>query len=152
MELFVIPKGSKFLVQDTKGRLIYTIKKKGFSGKLQLYDASNYELYTMVSDFSEKHPSFQILLNDKLYLWAKCKSRFLDPSLVAEGETGKYLMKSQDREHFDFFKDDVPCGNITIQQMPNGDTQFHMEIDDKSFDDALPLFTLCIDYSFVKYK
>ena len=33
MVLYIIPKGSKYNVQDEKGRIIYTIKKKGFGGK-----------------------------------------------------------------------------------------------------------------------
>ena len=152
MVLYIIPKGSKYTVQDEKGRIIYTIKKKGFGGKLQLFDASGYEMYTMTSDFSEKHPSFHILLDDKPYIMVKCKSRFLDPSLMGQGNMGMYWLKSQDRIRFDMTRNDVYIGSIRAQSMPKGDVQFEMKINDKEFDDALPFFAVCIDFSFYKYK
>lgn len=152
MVLYIIPKGSKYNVQDEKGRIIYTIKKKGFGGKMQLFDASGYEMYTMTSDFSQKHPSFDILLDGNLYIMVKCKSRFLDPSIVGQGNMGTYWLKSQDRMRFELTKDDVNIGSILSQPMPKGDVQFEMTINDKEFDDALVLFAVCIDFSFYKYK
>ena len=152
MVLYIIPKGRKYNVQDEKGRIIYTIKKKGFGGKMQLFDASGYEMYTMTSDFSQKHPSFDILLDGKPYIMVKCKSRFLDPSIVGQGNMGTYWLKSQDRMRFELTKDDVNIGSILSQPMPKGDVQFEMTINDKEFDDALVLFAVCIDFSFYKYK
>ena len=152
MVLYIIPKGSKYDVQDEKGRIIYTIKKKGFGGKMQLFDASGYEMYTMTSDFSQKHPSFDILLDGNPYIMVKCKSRFLDPSIVGLGNMGTYWLKSQDRMRFELTKDDVNIGSILSQPMPKGDEQYEMTIIDKEFDDALVLFAVCIDFSFYKYK
>ena len=152
MVLYIIPKGSKYNVQDEKGRIIYTIKKKGFGGKMQLFDASGYEMYTMTSDFSQKHPSFDILLDGNPYIMVKCKSRFLDPSIVGQGNMGTYWLKSQDRMQFELTMDDVNIGSILSQPMPKGDVQFEMTINDKEFDDALVLFAVCIDFSFYKYK
>ena len=152
MVLYIIPKGSKYNVQDEKGRIIYTIKKKGFGGKMQLFDASGYEMYTMTSDFSQKHPSFDILLDGNPYIMVKFKSRFLDPSIVGQGNMGTYWLKSQDRMRFELTKDDVNIGSILSQPMPKGDVQFEMTINDKEFDDALVLFAVCIDFSFYKYK
>lgn len=152
MVLYIIPKGSKYNVQDEKGRIIYTIKKKGFGGKMQLFDASGYEMYTITSDFSQKHPSFDILLDGNPYIMVKCKSRFLDPSIVGQGNMGTYWLKSQDRMQFELTKDDVNIGSILSQPMPKGDVQFEMTINDKEFDDALVLFAVCIDFSFYKYK
>lgn len=120
MVLYIIPKGSKYNVQDEKGRIIYTIKKKGFGGKMQLFDASGYEMYTMTSDFSQKHPSFDILLDGNPYIMVKCKSRFLDPSIVGQGNMGTYWLKSQDRMRFELTKDDVNIGSILSQPMPKG--------------------------------
>ena len=131
MVLYIIPKGSKYNVQDEKGRIIYTIKKKGFGGKMQLFDASGYEMYTMTSDFSQKHPSFDVLLDGNPYIMAKCKSRFLDPSIVGQGNMGTYWLKSQDRMRFELTKDDVNIGSILSQPMPKGDVQFEMTINDK---------------------
>lgn len=152
MVLYIIPKGSKYNVQDEKGRIIYTIKKKDFGGKMQLFDASGYEMYTMTSDFSQKHPSFDILLDGNPYIMVKCKPRFLDPSIVGQGNMGTYWLKSQDRMRFELTKDDVNIGSILSQPMPKGDVQFEMTINDKEFDDALVLFAVCIDFSFYKYK
>ena len=152
MVLYIIPKGSKYNVQDEKGRIIYTIKKKGIGGKMQQKNASGYEMYTMTSDFSQKHPSFDILLDGNPYIMVKCKSRFLDPSIVGQGNMGTYWLKSQDRMRFELTKDDVNIGSILSQPMPKGDVQFEMTINDKEFDDALVLFAVCIDFSFYKYK
>lgn len=119
---------------------------------MQLFDASGYEMYTMTSDFSQKHPSFDILLDGNPYIMVKCKSRFLDPSIVGQGNMGTYWLKSQDRMRFELTKDDVNIGSILSQPMPKGDVQFEMTINDKEFDDALVLFAVCIDFSFYKYK
>lgn len=140
------------MVQDAKGRLIYTIKKKGFGGKFLLYDASGYELYTMTCDFKEHHPIFEFLLNDEVYMHVKCASRFVDPSIVAEGENDHYLLKSQDRLEFEIFKEKASVGTLKTQQMPNGDAQYALDIQDAAFDDVVPLFALCVDLSFAKYK
>lgn len=54
MELFLVPKGSKFIVEDKKNRLLYTVKKKAFGGKFLLLDASGYETLFLCSDCSGK--------------------------------------------------------------------------------------------------
>ena len=82
----------------------------------------------------------------------KCKARFLDPSIVGQGNMGTYWLKSQDRMRFELTMDDVNIGSILSQPMPKGDVQFEMTINDKEFDDALVLFAVCIDFSFYKYK
>ena len=62
MELNIASKGSKYLVQDKKARLLYTVKKKGFgTGQYNLMDASNYILYTLVQLTGDKKPSFSII-------------------------------------------------------------------------------------------
>lgn len=152
MELFVIPKGSKYLVQDNKGRIIYTIKKKGFGYKYIIHDASDYALFTMVGDFSDRHPVYDITLNGNLYLWVKCQSRFLEPSILAKGNDGDLLLRTEDKLTFQITKDGENVGSIVTQKMPNGDAQYAFNISDKVFDDALPLLALCVDSSFTNYK
>ena len=44
MELLIINKASKYLVQDKKGRMLYTVRRKSFSQQYNLMDASNYNL------------------------------------------------------------------------------------------------------------
>ena len=68
MELFVIPKGSKFLVQDKKERELYTVKKKTFGNKYLLLDASGYALYSITQIKEGKKPEFQVDLNEEIFM------------------------------------------------------------------------------------
>ena len=69
MEFQVVGKGGKYTVQDKTGRLIYSIKKKGFGARYNLMDASNYNLYTLVQTGDSKRPFFTIILNDNVFMY-----------------------------------------------------------------------------------
>ncbi len=154
MELNIVPKGSKFLVQDSAGRLAYTIKKKGFGYKYVIYDASNYALYTMSGDFTEKHPIYMVThdSNADPVLWIKCKSRFLEPSMIIINADCEYLLKSEDKINFILWKEKEQVGSMTVNKMPNGDVQYSFTVSDKEFDDAWPFVALCVDSSIISYK
>lgn len=154
MELFVIPKGSgKYTVTDKKDRKIYSVtkaKKKLFGGNpiTTLHDASGYALYTQQRTAAGKKPAFRVDFNDEPFMTLACKSVYLDPSLICEGQGMKWEIKSKDRMNFEIFKDGKKVGKMETQRQTNNEAKFYIEIDDKVFDDYIPLFAVCADKSF----
>ena len=149
MELNIASKGSKYLVQDKKARLLYTVKKKGFgTGQYNLMDASNYILYTLVQLTGDKKPSFSIILNDEVFLNVECKSMFLDPTITAEGNGMSYKLASKDRKNFDIILNDATVGHIKTKSAISGDLQYDLDIENTAFDDYIPLFAVAIDKAF----
>lgn len=149
MEMLVIPKGnSKYIVQDKKSRLLYTVKKKGFGGRYNLQDASDYNLYTLLQLEEARKPAFTIVLNDEKFLSLTCKSLFLDPTIVAEGKDMNFSIESKDRKDFKIVKNGVAVGGIKTVQMMSGDLQYEIEIENVAFDDYIPLFAIALDKAF----
>lgn len=148
MELLVIPKGNKYSVEDKSHRVIYNVKKKGFSQRFNLFDTSNYILYTLVQDGDDRKPTFTILLNDSVFLKMECKSLFLDPTLTAEGKDMKYAIASKERRNFNIIFNDNKVGTIASKQTMAGEAHYDIEIENKAFDDYIPLFAVAIDRVF----
>lgn len=149
MELLLMPKGSnKYVVEDKKQRLIYSIKKKGFGQKYNLIDTSNYVLYTIVQTGDDKKPAFSIILNDVTFLKMECKSLFLDPTITADGKNMKFALVSKDRHNFDILSDGEKVGLIKTKITVSGELHYDIEIDNKFFDDYIPLFAVAIDKTF----
>ncbi len=153
MELFLVPKGSKFIVQDKKKRLLYTVKKKAFGGKFLLLDASGYELYSFINTIQGKKPEFNIILNDKIFMTIKCLSVFLDPSIEFNYQEDKfkdikYTLKSSDRKNFTLLRNNEEVGSVrTIVDMDK-DLCYEISIEDQFFDDYIPLFALAVERAF----
>ena len=153
MELFLVPKGSKFIVQDKKKRLLYTVKKKAFGGKFLLLDASGYELYSFINTVQGKKPEFNIILNDKIFMTIKCLSVFLDPSIEFDYQEDKfkdikYTLKSSDRKNFTLLRNNEEVGSVrTIVDMDK-DLCYEISIEDQFFDDYIPLFALAVERTF----
>ena len=155
MELLISFKGGKYIVQDkAQGRQIYTIKKKGFgAGKYVLMDPSNYQLYSMTQFVTEQKPTFVISHNDNSILHLNCKSLFLDPTINVEGRdiqgtVIKYDIASKDHRNFDLLKEGIKVGYIKTNITVNQELQYDLEIDNKMFDDYIPLFALAVDLTF----
>lgn len=148
MELKVLPKGSKFIVQDNKSRHLYTVKKKGFGAKFILLDASDYNLYTLAQTEEGRKPAFTIILNDDTFMTLTCKSLFLDPTIDAEGQGMKFSIASKDRKEFTIIKNDAAVGSIKTLQTMSGDLQYEIKIENIAFDDYIPLFAVAIDRTF----
>lgn len=155
MELIISIKGSKYIVQDKKhARQIYTIKKKGFGGgRFLLMDASNYQLYSLMQISGERKPSFIISHNDVSIMQLACKSLFLDPTINVEGKDIqgtliKYDIASKDHRNFELLKDGISVGSIITNVNMNKELQYDLVIDDKIFDDYIPLFALAVDLTF----
>lgn len=148
MELLVIPKGNKYSVEDKNHRVIYNVKKKGFSQRYNLFDTSNYILYTLVQDGDDRKPTFNILLNDSVFLKMECKSLFLDPTITAEGKDMKFSLASKERRNFNIIFNDNKVGTIKSKQTMAGDAHYDIEIENKAFDDYIPLFAVAIDRVF----
>lgn len=149
MELLVAPKGgNKYIVEDKKQRLLYTIKKKGFGQKYNLLDASNYVLYTIVQTGDDRKPAFTIVLNDTTFLKLECKSLFLDPTISADGKTMKYAIASKDRRNFDIILNGNTVGQIKTKVTVSNELHYDIEIENTAFDDYIPLFAVAIDKTF----
>ncbi len=149
MELFIVPKGKgKYTVTDKKDRKIYSVAKKAFSQLLVLHDASGYALYSLRQTSEGMKPTFKVEFNDAPFMTVTCKSIYLDPSLIFEGQGMKYKIKSTDRMNFTIVKNDNPVGKIVTEKQANNEQKYFIEIEDKSFDDYIPLFAVCIDKCF----
>ncbi len=148
MELTVAEKGSKYVVEDKKSRLLYTVKKKGFAQRYILLDASNYNLYTLVQEGDSRKPVFSVILNDDLFLKMECRSMFLDPTITAEGKDMNFSIASKDRKNFDIILNDIKVGKIITKFAASGALQYDLEIENTAFDDYIPLFAVAIDKSF----
>lgn len=155
MKLMISMKGSKYVVEDkAKKRTIYTVKKRGFGvGRYLLMDPSNYQLYSLVQVSEDRKPAFIISHNDVSIMQLVCTSLFLDPSISVKGKDiqgteAKYNIASKDHRNFDIIKDDVKCGSIKTNNTVNNDLQYDLDIDDKVFDDYIPLFVIAVDLTF----
>lgn len=155
MELTVTIKGSKFIVQDKKlSRLLYTVKKKGFgAGKYVLMDASNYNLYSFVQTGDDRKPTFSILNNDVPLMNLACKSLFLDPTITVSGKdtggsTVDIAITSKDHKFFRIVKDGADVGTLKVLLTISGDLQYEIAIEDKIFDDYIPLLAVAADITF----
>lgn len=155
MELLVSVKGNKYTIQDKeKARTLYTVKKKGFgAGRYILLDASNYNLYSLVQTGEDRKPSFIITHNDIAIIQLSCKSMFLDPTITVEGKDlskndVNYTLASKDHRNFEILKEDEKMGSIITKLTMAKDLQYEIEINNKIFDDYIPLFAVAIDLTF----
>jgi hypothetical protein len=149
MELQVTGKGNKYVATDRNGKVLYSVRKKGFSSRYNLMDASNYyNLYTLVQTGDDKKPAFTIILNDNVFLSMECKSLFLDPTIVARGKEFTFELRSKDRKEFEIVKNGNSVGHIHTLLAVNGEFQYGIEIENTAFDDYIPLFAVAIDRAF----
>lgn len=155
MELIISVKGNKYTVQDKgQARALYTVKKKGFgAGRYVLLDASNYNLYSLVQTGEDRKPSFIITHNDISIMQLSCKSMFLDPTISVDGKdlsknAVKYTLASKDHRDFEILREDEKVGSIATKITMAKDLQYELEIDNKIFDDYIPLFAVAIDLTF----
>ena len=148
MELIVMPKGYAYTVEDKNQRVLYSVKKKGFGQKYNLLDASNYVLYTIVQGTDDRKPVFTIILNDTTFLKLEVKSLFLDPTISAEGKTLKYALVSKDRRNFEIMLEGNSVGMIKTKLTMKNELHYDIEIENKAFDDYIPLFAIAIDKTF----
>ena len=73
---------------------------------------------------------------------------FLDPTIIAKGKGMEFEIVSKDRKNFDIFFNENNVGNIKTLVAVTGELQYEMEIDNKVFDDYIPLFAVAIDMAF----
>jgi len=148
MELQVVGTGAKYTVEDKKGKLLYTIKKKSFSSRYNLMDTSNYNLYTLVQTGDAKRPTFTIILNDNVFMTMECTSLFLDPTLKIKNKQMRFEVASKDRKNFKIILDGKEVGEIQTLMGVTGELQYHINIENTAFDDYIPLFAVAIDKAF----
>ncbi len=148
VQLNIIPKGNKFTVSDLKGRLIYNIKP-GMGGKIHLLDASGYKLYYITAEKKAKKPVFKIFLHDKELFTAECTSMFLDPGFAMRGETINIDVTSHDRHEFKIMGSGNQMGTVTLLDEEK-ENKYTLEINEKYFDDYIPLIAVFIEMAFGK--
>lgn len=155
MELMISFKNNKYIVQDKNHqRQIYTIKKKGFNGgRYILLDPSNYQLYSFTQVTMDRKPIFTISHNDISIMQFNCKSLFLDPTISVVGKdihgtVINYDIASKDHRNFELLKDGIKIGSIKTNMSVNQELQYDLEIEDKMFDDYVPLFAIAVDLTF----
>ncbi|NLT07888.1 MAG: hypothetical protein GXY08_00040 [Ruminococcus sp.] len=148
MEITVASRGNRYTVEDKNQKTMYNVKKKGFGQRYVILDMNNYNLYTLIQTGDERRPFFSIVLNDDTFLKMECKSMFLDPTMIASGKNMKYELKSKDRKNFEIIFNEKSVGKIETKVGVTGDLQYDIEIDNKAFDDYIPLFAVAIDKAF----
>lgn len=148
MEITVASRGNRYTVEDKNQKTIYTIKKKGFGQRYIILDMNNYNLYTLIQTGDERRPFFTIVLNDDTFLKMECKSLFLDPTIIAVGKNMKYELRSKDRKNFEIIFNDNNVGKLETKTGVTGDHQYDIDIDNKAFDDYIPLFAVAVDRAF----
>ena len=152
MELMVIPKGSgKYAMTDEKDRKIYTVnKKRKLIGNpiTTLHDASGYVLYSMVRTASGKKPAFDITFNEAHFLDALCKSLYVDPTITFTGPGGEYMLRGKNWNDLTLTKGDEVIGSLKTEKQANGDPLYRLIVEDKKFDDFIPLFAVVADKCF----
>ena len=157
MKLVMVPKGSKFPVLNDREKTVYTIKKKKLGAtKYVLIDKNGYVLYVLQPNVGGKRPSFKVYLNEKVIFEIVCTSMFLEPTIEITGEGRKYLIKSSDRKEFDIITEDKNIGHVighikTLMLM-SGDKQIELEVEDKRYDDSMPLLALSVELTFSQDK
>lgn len=152
MELIIIPKGSgKYDVNDNKERKIYSVtKKRRLIGNpiTTLHDASGYALYTLVRTQSGMKPAFQIIFNDNVFLAAQCKSLYVDPTITFVGGSHSFELKGKDIWNLKMFEHKDEIGGLKTERQANDDPKYILTIEDKYFDDFIPLFAVIADKCF----
>lgn len=152
MELIIIPMGAgKFTVTDEKDRKMYSVtKKRKLIGNpiTTLHDASGYALYTMVRTASGIKPAFQIVFNDELFLTVQCKSLYVDPCITFTGQGGDFELKGKSADDLVLRAGSEEIGVLKTERQTNNDPKYVLTVDNRRFDDFLPLFAVAADKCF----
>lgn len=149
VDLNVIPKGNKYIVLDNKERTIYNIKT-GMGGKMHLINSGGYKLFYFTCEKKGKKPAFTVYNDGKVIFTAECTSLFLDPGIAIRGERASLDVVSHDRQEFKIMYGENQVGTVTSSQEEKKEVTYLIEIDEKYFDDYIPLLAVFIDMSFSK--
>lgn len=161
VKLNVVSKGNRYVVLDQKDRTIYNIKS-GMGGKTHLINSGGYKLYYFTGDRKAKKPVFMVFNGERQVFSAECTSLFLDPGFTLRGENVSIDVISHDRQKFSIRSDENPIGSITVagnesdseenkekkDKKETKETKYAIEIDEKYFDDYIPLAAVFIDIAF----
>lgn len=152
MELIIIPKGAgKYDVTDTKERMIYTVAKKkkliGFP-ITTLYDPSGYRLYSLQRTEAGNKPAFQILFNEKVFMAVKCESLYVDPTITFNGGSYAFELRGKTQQNLTLYSRKDEIGSLVTEKQANGEPKYTMTIENKYYDDFLPLFGVVADKCF----
>ncbi len=141
INLTIFPQHNKFLVTDQNNRTLYTIKRK-WRGGYAILDQNHYELYVLSPGTQDRHPVYQIQLNGKKCGEYRCKSKFLEPSMLLELDSKTMQLRTDDGLSYTILVKKQPCGTITVVPLARGEYKFELQIEDAEFDDYIPLLPL----------
>lgn len=161
VKLNVVSKGSRYVVLDQKDRVIYNVKS-GMGGKTHLINSGGYKLYYFTGDRKAKKPVFMVFHDDRQVFSAECTSLFLDPGFAIRGENKSLDVISHDRQEFKIKNGDSEIGTVAVvhteqnveekkdkkDKKEANETRYALEIDEKYFDDYIPLIAVFIDIAF----
>ena len=77
-----------------------------------------------------------------------CKSKFLDPTIECKSNDVSYKLVSKNSRDFTIMEGDEEKGTIETSVSVSGELQYDIDINDKIFDDYIPLFAIVIDKIF----
>ncbi len=138
LELSVVPVRSKYQVEDTKGRLLYTIKRKW--RKYAILDANDYELYVLADPTEDE---YRILLNNKRKASLRCLSKFVHPKLELSANGKKLIFATEDRMHYTITTENgEERGEFEVVTVAKDEYRFDLKIAQVDFDDYVPLIPL----------
>ncbi len=153
MDFTILPKpGARYIANDTNNKTLYTVRKRNFGSKYDLFDKVNYNLYTFGQTVNDKKPAFTIILNDNTFMRIECKSLFLDPTLICKNKSITYELVSKDRKNFDIIVNKENVGHIYTKEGVTGDLVYDLSIDNRFFDDYVILFAVAIDKAFGEFN
>lgn len=144
LRLMITPTHGKYVVTDEKNHTMYTIKKK-LRGTYIIRDENKYDLYELSLGSEDRHPVYQILLNDKPAAELRCVSRFVDPRMELESGDILIVIRTDDPNHLryhitDHLRNEV--GRMEVITLPKGEYRFDIRIEEAFFDDYIPLMPI----------
>ena len=138
LELSVVPVRSKYQVEDAKGRLLYTIKRKW--RKYAILDANEYELYVLTDPTEDE---YRILLNNKRKASVRCLSKFVHPKMELSIGKKKLIFATEDRVHYTITNEaGEERGGFEVVSVGKDEYRFDLQIAQADFDDYVPLIPL----------
>ena len=143
LELSVVPVRNKYQVEDSKGRLLYTIKRKW--RKYAILDANDYELYELADPTEDE---YRILLNNKRKASVRCLSKFVHPKMELTVGKRKLVFATEDRMHYTITDENgEERGGFEVVSVGKDEFRFDLQIAQADFDDYVPLIPLAAVHS-----
>ena len=113
-------------------------------GGYVIRDANKYELYVLTDGTQERHPVYQILLNNEPKAVVRCRSKFLEPRMELEfgGKIIVFRAAEPNNQRYTILCKENEIGRLDVLPQPKGEYKFEMRVEETQFEDFLPLVPL----------